>query len=165
MSHIVIDEAHCVIEWGDGFRHTFLELSKLKSVFPKAHVLALTATATISLQKKICETLKLKSPIIITCNIDRKSIKLCVKRRPAVSGGDKTAEESYDFVFSKIRHDLQTQLEHFEKTIIYTKLKWCGYGFEEITRPLFSEETSSFFQQFVAQYHSPCTPQVLFFFS
>ena len=72
VSHIVIDEAHCVIEWGDGFRHTFLKLSELKSVFPKAHVLALTATATISLQKKICETLKLKSPTIITCNIDRK---------------------------------------------------------------------------------------------
>ena len=163
VSHIIIDEAHCVTEWGAGFREKFLELSKLKAVFPNANVLALTATATVTLQKKIADALQLQNPTVISTNIDRMNIKLEVKRRPAVSGGEKTAQGSYDFIFTPIVSDLRDQMDRFPKTIIYSKLKWCGYGYEEITRPVFDEEqASSSLQPLVSQYHSPCTPQVCF---
>ena len=159
VSHIIIDECHCVIEWGPGFREKYLELSKLKALFPKAHILALTATATVSLQKEISKVLELTKPCIISTNIDRTNIKLEVNKRPPVSGGSRTAVDSYDFIFTALIAELREKLESFPETIIYSKLKWCGYGFEEVTRPLVDEEyDSTFLHQFVAQYHSPCTP-------
>ena len=163
VSNIIIDEAHCVTEWGAGFREKFMELSKLKAVFPKANVLALTATATVSLQKKICDSLQLKAPTIITTNIDRKNIKLEVTRRPSTCGGNKTVQGAYDFIFSGIIPELRDKKDNFPKTIIYAKLKWCGYGYEEVTRPRVCEDetcSSDNLQQYVAQYHSPCTAQV-----
>ena len=39
---IVVDEAHCISQWGYDFRPSFLKISKLRKVFPGAPVLALT---------------------------------------------------------------------------------------------------------------------------
>ena len=65
VKHIVIDEAHCVVQWGHGFREKFTELSKLKAMFPRANILAITATATITTQNKIIEVLELQHPAVV----------------------------------------------------------------------------------------------------
>lgn len=59
MDWIVIDEAHCIQQWAK-FRPAFEQLNKLRALFPKAKVLALTATATSSARDEICKTLVMK---------------------------------------------------------------------------------------------------------
>lgn len=50
---IVVDEAHCILQWGPNFRKEFENICKLRAVFPSARFLALTATATITAQNEI----------------------------------------------------------------------------------------------------------------
>ena len=46
VSLIVVDEAHCISQWGYDFRPSYLRIAQLRKIFPKAPVLALTASAT-----------------------------------------------------------------------------------------------------------------------
>jgi RecQ family ATP-dependent DNA helicase len=59
LSRFVIDESHCVSEWGHDFRPQYRELNKLKINFPTVPITALTATATPQIIEDIINTLKL----------------------------------------------------------------------------------------------------------
>ena len=50
ISIIAIDEAHCVSQWGQDFRPSYLKISNLKTHFPKVPFIALTASATKRVQ-------------------------------------------------------------------------------------------------------------------
>ena len=55
---IVIDEAHCISEWGDDFRKDYRLLSELRSIF-KSPIMALTATTTERVKEDIMKYLQL----------------------------------------------------------------------------------------------------------
>ena len=79
VSHIVIDEAHTVSEWGDTFRPVYLELSKLTCGFKEQEtqpvITAFTATESINIVKRIIETtFPDKYPELISANPDRPNI-------------------------------------------------------------------------------------------
>lgn len=76
---ITIDEAHCVSEWGHDFRPDYLSISNVRKHFPNAVCLALTATATASVQQDIIKNLRLYRPTVFTASFNRKNIFLEVK--------------------------------------------------------------------------------------
>ncbi|MBR4886255.1 MAG: RecQ family ATP-dependent DNA helicase [Muribaculaceae bacterium] len=57
---VVIDEAHCISQWGYDFRPSYFNISKLRKIHPDAPFLALTATATPEVVKDICDKLQFR---------------------------------------------------------------------------------------------------------
>lgn len=53
ISLIAVDEAHCISQWGYDFRPSYLKIKTLRKVFPKAPILALTASATAEVEDDI----------------------------------------------------------------------------------------------------------------
>jgi len=58
---LVVDEAHCISEWGHDFRPSYLDIHEIREIHPKTPVIALTATATKRVQEDIVKQLKLKN--------------------------------------------------------------------------------------------------------
>lgn len=61
ISGFAIDEAHCILHWGDDFRPEYERLSIIKSKFPHVPIMALTATATPAQQQLIIDKLKISA--------------------------------------------------------------------------------------------------------
>lgn len=59
LARIVVDEAHCISEWGHDFRPAFKSLSFFKTEFPAVPMICLTATATSRVRDDITRTLNL----------------------------------------------------------------------------------------------------------
>lgn len=63
VSYIVVDEAHCVSEWGHDFRPDYLKLGELREKYKSIPWVALTATASADVAKDILSNLKLLQPV------------------------------------------------------------------------------------------------------
>ena len=74
IERIAIDEAHCVSEWGNDFRPAFKAIKNLKKLFPKAPMIALTASATPKVIESISSDLGMRSPKVFKTSFDRKNI-------------------------------------------------------------------------------------------
>jgi ATP-dependent DNA helicase RecQ len=79
-SLFVIDEAHCISEWGHDFRPDFLRLGAAIAALDHPRILALTATAAPTVREEIIERLGMRDPQVIVQGFDRPNIWLGVKR-------------------------------------------------------------------------------------
>ncbi|WP_040976764.1 DNA helicase RecQ [Necropsobacter massiliensis] len=75
VSFIAIDEAHCISQWGHDFRPEYTRLGGLKSCFPQAPIMALTATADQTTRQDILQHLNLQDPYIYIGSFDRPNIR------------------------------------------------------------------------------------------
>lgn len=80
ISLIVVDEAHCISQWGYDFRPSYLLIKQLRKVAPDIPCLALTATATPEVSADICRQLDMKSPDIHRMSFARKNLNYIVRR-------------------------------------------------------------------------------------
>jgi len=74
VSMFVIDEAHCISEWGHDFRPAYLSCSILRELHPTPPMIALTATATKRVSENIISSLDLNYPFVVKDSFFRKNI-------------------------------------------------------------------------------------------
>lgn len=75
ISMVAVDEAHCVSQWGQDFRPSYLKIvSFIKSFENRPIVGAFTATATNDVKEDIKKILRLKNPFEITTGFDRPNL-------------------------------------------------------------------------------------------
>ena len=79
-SLFVIDEAHCVTEWGHDFRPEYRRLGAVTDAIGRPPILALTATAAPAVRDEIVRWLRMRDPAIVAKGFDRPNIELSVER-------------------------------------------------------------------------------------
>ena len=79
VSYIVVDEAHCISQWGYDFRPDYLQIGKLRELVD-APVIALTATATPQVAEDIMERLGFRDKCLIKSGFERPNLSYIVRR-------------------------------------------------------------------------------------
>ena len=81
ISMISVDEAHCVSQWGQDFRPSYLQIAEFVDRLPKRPVVsAFTATATREVKEDMISLLGLQDPVSLITGFDRKNLKFMVKQ-------------------------------------------------------------------------------------
>lgn len=81
VSLVAVDEAHCVSQWGQDFRPSYLRIAGfLARLSPRPPVGAFTATATGQVKQDIARLLELRDPVTITTGFDRPNLYFGVER-------------------------------------------------------------------------------------
>jgi ATP-dependent DNA helicase RecQ len=88
VSFFVIDEAHCISEWGHEFRPEYRQLSSLRAHFPDCPIAAFTASATRPVRHDILEQLHLSDPHKYIVSFHRPNLHYLI--RECSGGGERS---------------------------------------------------------------------------
>jgi len=87
ISFVGVDEVHCVSQWGQDFRPSYLKITEFIEMLPKRPVVgAFTATATEVVKQDVIKILRLRNPLVMTTGFDRENLRFSVS-----TPGDKYA--------------------------------------------------------------------------
>ncbi len=80
ISMVSVDEAHCVSQWGQDFRPSYLKIVEfIDKLSIRPVISAFTATATKDVTEDIVDILRLESPTVLTTGFDRKNLQFSVQ--------------------------------------------------------------------------------------
>ncbi len=75
ISMVTVDEAHCVSQWGQDFRPSYLQIPQFIETLPNRPVIsAFTATATAEVRDDIIKMLKLQDPVLVSTGFNRENL-------------------------------------------------------------------------------------------
>ncbi len=80
VSLLVVDEAHCVSQWGYDFRPPYLEIAAFRALIPGVNTIALTATATPAVKQDIQEKLDLRQPAVFQKSFAHNNLAYVVRK-------------------------------------------------------------------------------------
>lgn len=84
VSMVTVDEAHCISQWGQDFRPSYLKILDFLAALPaRPLVSAFTATATEAVRDDIVRALGLRDPFALTTGFDRPNLYFAVERPPS----------------------------------------------------------------------------------
>ena len=81
VSLVTVDEAHCISQWGQDFRPSYLKIVDFLNILtPRPVVSAFTATATEAVRQDIAQILQLRDPLRVVTGFDRPNLRFEVQR-------------------------------------------------------------------------------------
>lgn len=81
VSLVTVDEAHCISQWGQDFRPSYLKIVDFLNILtPRPVVSAFTATATETVRQDIAQILQLRDPLRVVTGFDRSNLRFEVQR-------------------------------------------------------------------------------------
>ncbi|KXN69492.1 ATP-dependent DNA helicase [Conidiobolus coronatus NRRL 28638] len=101
LARFVIDEAHCVSQWGHDFRPDYKRLEFIKQEFPEIPLIALTATANIKVEADIIKNLRIKNCAKLTQSFNRKNLYYEIREK----NNDTVITEIYRFIKANHAND------------------------------------------------------------
>ena len=79
VSFLVVDEAHCISQWGFDFRPDYLKIKEIRPLIKEAPIIALTATATQQVANDIMKQLAFPSDNMIVSGFERPNLKYVIR--------------------------------------------------------------------------------------
>ncbi|GAB4411699.1 MAG: RecQ family ATP-dependent DNA helicase [Bacteroidia bacterium] len=86
VSLLVVDEAHCISQWGYDFRPSYLEINRIREVLPQIPIIALTASATPAVQQDIVQQLAMRDPQVFASSFRRDNLRYFVLEEENAGG-------------------------------------------------------------------------------
>ena len=138
LSLVVVDEAHCAVQWGDSFRPAYTAIGEfIRSLPVRPPVCAMTATADAAVRRGICERLGLVRPRVLTLPLLRENLRYEVRTtldpgREAIRMAEAHPGEK-GLVFCRTRARCESLAERFRQAGLPAREYHAGMTREERT--------------------------------
>lgn len=77
---LAVDEAHCIVEWGNEFRPIYRDLGRFRLLLGRPRTIALTGSATPAARAEIRSVLRLEDAVDVLASFDRPNLRFAVER-------------------------------------------------------------------------------------
>nr|WP_251131178.1 ATP-dependent DNA helicase RecQ [Exiguobacterium sp. s70] len=121
---LVVDEAHCISQWGHEFRPEYARLGELRKQLGSPQCMAVTATAPETVKRDIVEKLALFSPAQFVHSANRPEIRLIVERLGSEDKMRRLSELVHDVpkpavIYTATRREAEALALHLDDALFY----------------------------------------------